>query len=223
MTSKRRSFLVSFLPFLCLLSLVSSCASKKPNVPSNLSKVAVLNGAMAPGKEETRKSIVGYWFTSRDRFESGTANLLLADALSDELVEYPGIEVRPRSEIKTMFAQKERILSRSYGDYSPEERKTILSEINPTVYGESLGVDYVIVPKVSKARLVHNRFIHSWMGSADVEVEVYDVKSSELVYSWNESGWQWFSSTTGILEKLSEEFQKDAYQSDAFYRGLWGN
>lgn len=209
-----------FFLLVLMLFCVTGCASKAnptyaPITNSTL-RIAVLDGRMAAGKEETRKTIVGSGFSSRSRYESGTANLILADIIAEDLQRLPGVLVKSRLDLRAYMADKERLLARKYPALKPEDRRLLLAEQSPVDYGRSIGVDYVVYPTVEKARLTQNRMLQSWMSSVQCKIELYDVQSGELVWTWRGGGWRCFSSVYRVMQSIAEDFSEHVDDTDAF-------
>ncbi|MGF1573979.1 MAG: hypothetical protein ACFCU1_13020 [Sumerlaeia bacterium] len=202
-------FRFSFLVLFIIAILNVGCGSKKqptllaPNQPTI--RIAVLDGRMAPGKQETRKVTVGSGFTSRTRYESGTANLVLADLIAEELKASPGVIVKSRLDLRDYMADKERLLARQYPSLSAAQRGELLASQSPLDYGRSMGVDYVIFPTVNKARLVQNRMLQSWMSAVLCEFEAYNVNTGERVWSWEGGRWKRFSSSYRVMQHIAED------------------
>lgn len=210
---------LSVIPLIVFILCALGCGSKSPqsyrNPSSTNLRIAVLDGRMAPGKEETRKSIVGSGVISRNRFESGTANLILADLLAKEFQSIPGVQVQSRLDMQAYMADKERLLAHQYPDLNPQERRVMLAEQSPLDYGRSLNVDYVIYPTINKARLTQNRLLQSWVSSVECEVDLYNVESGELVWKWEGGSWKCFASVYGVMEKISRNAEKSLLKSNA--------
>jgi hypothetical protein len=198
-----------FLLPLCMILvgvLMSACGSKTvPQYVGEPVRIAVLDGRMAPGKEETRKALISSGFLARTRYENGNAHRLMAELLSTQLDQQGALKNVSRLELRSYMAGKERLLARAFPDLSPEERLKILSEQNPADYGQSLNVDYVMYPVINKARLTQNRFFQSWSSSLDCEVYLYNGKTGELVWSYAATDWKNFSSVFGVMEDVSAE------------------
>lgn len=199
-----------------VLSLVAAGCASRQRLPSSVVTMAVLDGTMATGKEETRRSETGWWFGAKTRYDSGTAGIILGDALAEQFGRIPGIQVMSRTDLRSYMAQKERLVYREWPDLSAEDRLKVLQSQNPVDYGRSLNVDYVLTSRVYECRLVHQHFPHTWTARADFAMDLWDVRSGTAVWTWQGRESDMFSSTTAVLERLAERAQKKARRDDPF-------
>jgi len=199
-----------------LAAAATACAHAPTAPPARTVRLAVLDGSMAGGSGETRRSIAGWWMGARDRFDDGNAGIHLADLLSTEFEKVPGVEVHSRTDIRAMMAEKEHILRSTYPDLSPEERYRVLMDQQPVDYGRSLGVDFVLAPDVTMSRLVHQRTFHWWYSKAAASVELWDVSRGEKVWQWSDRDSALFASQKAALEDLAQSARKDAEKENAF-------
>lgn len=208
--------------FFCLFAVFAfgaGCA-KAPPVASSTARVAILDGTMAEGRGETRRSVAGWWFSSRNRYDNGNAGSQVAETLAREFRQMDGVIVYPRADVATYMAGKERILAREYPGLTPEERLLVLQEQDPLDYGRSLEVDFVMTSVVNESRLIHNRAFHWWLSSVDYDLTVWDVERGEAVWTWYGRDRDLFSSQTAVMEDLAQEAREAAIAADVF--GVYG-
>ncbi len=194
---------------------LSGCAAKRP-VPSGVVTLAVLDGTMAEGLRETRKSTVGWWFGAKTRYDSGNAGIALGDVVAHEFAEVPGVQVVSREDFRSYYSEKERLLSREFPDMTPEERLFILEGQSPLDYGRSINVDFILAGRVEKARLARSHFLRTWTGSAEYTLQLWDVRSGRNVWEWSEEDTDLFASPVSIMGQLARRARRDAIRADAF-------
>ncbi|MBI5155020.1 hypothetical protein HZA57_07265 [Candidatus Poribacteria bacterium] len=205
------------LALACSVLALAGCSTTA--TPGRLVRVAVLDGMMAPEAPEateTRQSVSGWWFGSTDRFDSGNASLVVAEAVSREFGNLPGVQVYPREDLRAYMAQKERVLRRAYPDLQPQERLQILEEQNPVDYGRSLEVDYVVSSRVSEARTTHNRTFHWWGSHVAFDLDVWETATGKKVWSANVKSGRLFSSQVGTIEEMARSLRREALRKDPF-------
>ncbi|MDK2973477.1 MAG: hypothetical protein PWP23_3232 [Candidatus Sumerlaeota bacterium] len=212
--------MVSPRPFIALalfavLLLGAVGCSKKPPVVRQVT-VAVLNGTMAPGAGETRKSIAGYWLSARDRYDNGEAGVAAAEALAREFAKAPGVSVFSRTDLRAYMAQKERLLARAYPDLTPEQRLDVLESQSPVDYGRSLNVDYVLATEIAQSRTIHHMAFDWWSSRVELEISLWDVGKERVVWAWEGEDTDMFRSQVGVMEDLAEKACKEAVKYDVF-------
>ncbi len=206
-----------FLPLFFLILTVLTGAGCAQRTASGVVRVAVMDGIVAEGKTETRQSVAGWWLGTHDRFDSGTAGVVLADTLAKEFQEMPGVEIYSRLDLASYMAQKERLLARNYPEMTPPERLMVLQEQDPVDYGKSLNVDYIMTSKVSLSRTTHNRTFHWWASEVDFNLEVWDVDSGQRIWQWRGHDRDLFDSQLAMMEELAREARSKATRLDVFH------
>lgn len=199
-----------------VLALAAGGCASRQRLPASIVTLAVMDGTMATGREETRRSESGWWFGAQTRYDSGTAGVILGDALAEEFARIPGLQVMSRTDLRSYMAQKERLVYRQWPDLSAEERLKILQRQNPVDYGRSLNVDYVLTSRVYECRLIHHHFPHTWTARGDFAVDLWDVRTGAPVWTWQGRESDMFSSTTAVLERLARRAGSKARRADPF-------
>lgn len=193
----------------------TGCARRAPG-PSTIVRVAVLDGVEGPGGLETRRSVAGWWLGARDRFDEGNAEIHMGDALAREFAKVPGVVVHSRTDVAALMAEKEHLLRRAFPEMTPEERRAVLATQDPVDYGRSLNVDFVVSSRVDEARKVHQRTFHWWRTRASARVDMHDVRTGDLVWSWQGRSENWFLSHVPVLERLGRKARRNAESVGAF-------
>ncbi len=195
--------------------ILGGCASKRP-LPSGVVTMAVLDGTMAEGLRETRKTTVGWWVGAKTRYDGGNAGIPLGDVLAHEFEEVPGVQVLSREDFRSYYADKERRLAREYPDMTPEERLFILERQSPADYGRSLNVDFVLTSRIEQARLTRSHFLQTWTGAADLSLALLDTRTGETVWQWSDGDTDLFSSPVSVMGQMARRARKNAIKADAF-------
>lgn len=189
------------------------CARKMP-APRTTVTLAVLDGVMAEGRHETRRSQAGWWFSARNRFDNGQAGVQLGEALAREFRDMAGVEVFPRSELRAYMAQKERILARQLPDLTPQQRLAVLEAQDPLDYGRSLNVDYVLTTRVDESRTIHNMVFNWWSSRVRFELSLWDVERGQVVWQWVGKDSATFRSQLAVMERLARKARREAERYD---------
>lgn len=199
---------------LVAVMLLSGCASTP--TPTRTVRLAVLDGVMEAGASETRRSVEGWWFGSRNRFDDGNATSTLGEVLTREFAGIPGVDVHPRSDVQALMTEKHHLLRRAYPSLTAEEREQLLGEQSPPDFGRALNVDFVLFPRVRESRMVHQKTFNWWYGRGDVRLELWDVRSGDLVWSWEGRDSDAFASQYGVMRDLARQARRQAVKRDAF-------
>lgn len=208
-----------FPALLLLVTLAGGCA-RTPVTSTREVKVAVLDGRVA--FDVSRRGDLteeGWWFSARDRFRSPNPGIQLGEALSVSLAKVPGVEVYSRDDLSVYFAQKERLLRRSYPKLDSWGRKQLLLEQDPLDFGRSLNVDYIVRSEVREASTVTNRTFSWWYSTFEANVEVWDVARGRLVFteSWKDA--DAFDSQLAMAQECARVLRRRMEKIDAFETG----
>ncbi len=200
---------------LVLLLLAAGCARTRP-VPRTV-KLAVLDGytmfEVAKGDELTEE---GWWFNQRDVLQSNNAGVLASEALAREFGKIPGVEVYSRMDLITYIASKERLIRKEYPKLTPEDRTELLALQSPYDYGRSLGVDYVLVPRVPQSATVQHGVTSFWSSRAEVEIDLWETDTGQLIWSWRGKDRDYFDSQFRIMEELAKKAAAKARRKRVF-------
>lgn len=193
----------------------TGCAARRP-VPRTV-KLAVLDGytmfEVAKGDELTEE---GWWFNQRDVLQSNNAGVLASEALAREFGRIPGVEVYSRMDLITYIASKERLIRKEYPKLTPEDRTELLALQSPYDYGRSLGVDYVLVPRVPQSATVQHGVSSFWSSRAEIEVDLWETETGQMVWSWRGKDRDYFDSQFRIMEELARKAAARARKKRVF-------
>ena len=187
---------------------------------SRVVRIAVIDGQPSvteqalTGKVERK----GWWFSARDYYRPPTASTLLADAVAERLSKADGLEVYSREDLSIYMATKERLLRRNFPKLTSEDRKKVLAEQSPIDYGKSLNVDYVVRPQIFRSSTVTNRFVSWWYSHLKASVEVWDVQTGQLVWTYPFDDADAFDSLQAMSEECARQAASKAKSRHVFVR-----
>jgi hypothetical protein len=212
-------YLLLAAAMVALLAL-GGCARKYE--ANRVVRLAVLDGVTAYDVATKGEAVVdGWWFGTRTRFRSPNVGIQLGEAFSTEFQKLPGVEVYSRDDMTIYLAQKERLISRNYGDLNEFQRKILLLSQEPVDFGKSLNVDYVLRSVVIDGKTIVNQSLPWWYSRLSLTMELVDVSTGEVVFAdtWQDS--DNFDSQLALVEEAAREISRRAKKRDAF--SLYGN
>jgi hypothetical protein len=202
-----------------------------PSPPSF--RMAALDFAIPPEwrnpqmPDKMNKEMKGWWFGARDVWHNPGMGRLAADLFAHEINSLPFIHLVSREDIRYYMADK-RTLIRSKLDEkrraleqspNPDDRAQALRIQNmteadydrdlellpPREVGRELKADRVLVGRIYNIYLAHNRTIHWYWSSVDLEVGLVDVETGKVVWFRRAQFTKNFTSTSLLLEMAARE------------------
>lgn len=187
---------------------------------------------------ELKKEMRGWWFGSRDIWHNPGLGRMAADVYSHELNKEPFINVVSRVDIKYYMARKREQLRRLREQQSrdleatgnPEDLKAAarirqmtdaeytmeLQNLPPREIGRELKADRVLVGRIRDSYLAHNRTINWYWTYVDLELDLYDVDSGNVVWHKRWQTKKSFASALYVLEDSAAQVI-DMMKNEYFY------
>lgn len=168
--------------FLLLPVWLSACARLGPPPPETI-EVAILDFSTPPELGREPLKVKGWWFGTRTIHENRRAGIMFANALANALRRLDYIAPRPRTELKTYFLEKRKMLTSRFPGFSQQEYDEMLGKMTPLDYGVDLGVDQVISGEILECNTVFYYVSFLWSSRVRVRVDLWDVRSQERKWS----------------------------------------
>jgi len=229
---------------LTFLILVMGCAGAPiapPNPPSF--RMVVLDLAVPDAwrnpttPDKINKEMKGWWFGARDVWHNPGMGQLAADIFAQELNQLPFIHMVSRMDTKYYLAGKRDLIRKKLEERrqkleesaSPRDREEaqriramtdadydrLVEQLPPYEIGRELKVDRVLIGRIYNIYLAHNRTIHWYWSSVDLEVSLMDVDTHKIIWTKRAQYTKNFSSTSLLLEVAAQNM------IEAMKRGLF--
>ncbi len=127
--------------------------------------------------------IDGWWFGSETVYRNGNAGSMLADYISTQFEKIPSVELFSRDRITTYLLGKRQLLMSSFPGLTDAEYTDMLTKISPLDYGRDLGVDQVLTGRILRSETRRHNTLEIWHSIVEVEVELWDVNTGQMVWS----------------------------------------
>jgi hypothetical protein len=169
----------------------------------------------------------GWWFGARDIWHNPGMGRMAADLFAHEINNLSFIHLISRTDIRYYMAGKRDLIRRKFDERrraleeSPnakdrEEALRIqnmteadydrnLEALPPLEIGRELKADRVLVGRIYDIYMAHNRTIHWYWSSVDLEVGLLDVDSGKVVWFRRAQFKKNFASTSLLLEIAAHE------------------
>jgi hypothetical protein len=232
---------------LTLATLLAGCGTPPVEVrpPPPSIRIAVLDFAVpsewrnpqAPDK--IAKEREGWWFGSRDVWQNPGLGRVAGDVFSHQLSQLPFVTVVSRVDIKYYMADKRSALKQLRDRQrreleesgSPEDLRKAqaiaamteadydaeLEKLPPWEIGRELGADRVLTGRIRNAYLTFNRAFGFYWTVVDLELDLYDVQTGNVVWHGRRQFKMMFASTLLVLEKAAGEMIQ-AMKDEYFYQ-----
>lgn len=172
----------------------------------------VLPLSQPPAMSETPRAIQGWWFGARTIRQNPQAGQQVADMLSRRLASLGYVNLYSPFDLRYYFEAKRTALMEAYPHLEPAEVTNLLAEVPRVRYGQELGADRILSGRIHSLYMAENRTIHWWWSVADIELQVIDVATGDVLWTrrYRERGH--FDSQTTVIEEILDQFVSDFQQ-----------
>lgn len=192
------AWLLILLPAL----LAAGCASLKP-APPLTRRVAVLD-FRTPDDYKTEPTIVrGWWFGARTLMRNPHMGDLFADDLGRSLTSLEYVEQHSRADVRFYMSSKRRLLTDRFKGRTDQDYSRMLADVAAVDYGEELGVDQILTGRIVEAYTSKSHLLSTWHSYIKVEVDLWDIRAGQVVWSSVFSRNRSFTSDVGTAEELA--------------------
>jgi hypothetical protein len=177
--------------------------------------------------DAVRKDLKGWWFSSRGVFHNPGIGRVAGDAFSRRLSRLSFVHIVSRVDIKYYMAEKreriKQVLSERRSELrdsaNPSDQKEaerihgmseadydrMLERLPAREIGRELKADRVLVGRIHDAYLAHNRTIHWYWSFVDLEVDLIDVDTGNVVWHKRAQFKKSLSSTALVLDEAADQ------------------
>ena len=204
----------------CWALLGTGCQGRFPSerIPKMVWLVMPLEQPPAMG--EATRAIRGWWFGARTIRQNPRAGEMLAEDLNRDLARLEFVNLYSQIDMRYYFAEKRRLLKKSYNELSNEEIEQLLGQVPVTEYARELGADKILTGRIIRNYMAENRTIHWWWSLAEVECNVIDVASGKTEWTRHYVLSEQLASQSSVLEDLSRRVVADLKKQ--YFRPLAG-
>jgi len=228
-------------------AMMIGCAEvpvQAPPLPPSF-HLAVLDFAVPPEwrdpqmPDKMKKEMKGWWFGARDVWHNPGMGRQGGDMFAHELNKLSFIHVRSRVDIKYYLSNKRELIRRKLderrrdlekspnpNDRAEAQRLQKMTEgdydreiemLPPREIGRELKVDRVLFGRIHDIYLAHNRTIHWFWSSVDLEVSLLDVDSGKVLWYKRARFTKNFASTSLLLEIAAQQMA-EMMKRELFYQ-----
>jgi hypothetical protein len=177
--------------------------------------------------DAVRKDFGGWWFSSRGLFHNPGLGRVGADAFSRQLsrlsfihnvsrVDIKYYMADKRERIKTVLQERQSQLEKSANPREQKEAQRIqtmseadydrmVERLPAREVGKELKADRVLVGRIHDAYLAHNRTIHWYWSFVDLEINLVDVDTGNIVWHKRAQYKKNFASTAFVLDIAAQD------------------
>ncbi len=205
------SCILIFLIVSCLAgcSLTSSRPVDEVPVPAVTYDLAIMDLYVPIEYAREPNIIDGWWFGSETVYRNGNAGTMLADYISTQLDKIPSVDLFSRDRITTYLLSKRQLLMQSFPGLTDADYTDMLTKISPLDYGRELGVDQVLTGRILRSETRRQNTLEFWHSTVEVEVELWDVNTGQMVWSHIFKDKDYFASQPDVMLEMSKKIKKE--------------